>query len=221
MAKVDVAFPVLGKQIPADHGYALYGAVSRVIPLIHVPEEPEGQCVGHTQLWPEVGIQTINAHPCGGCMLEIRPNSKLRFRIPSDRIDTLLPLAGMELEIDGAKFRLGAPKIEPLVPAVRLRSRIVIIKGFVDAAPFLAAVTRQLHALGIAGRPGIPYRKDAPPPGGSKSPFVRRTVRIRDKVVVGYAVEVDELTAEESIRLQEVGVGGRRRFGCGLFVPVN
>lgn len=47
---------------------------------------------------------------------------------------------------------------------------------------------------------------------------IRRTLRIRDKTVVGYALAVTELTADESIRLQEAGVGGRRRFGCGLFV---
>jgi CRISPR/Cas system CSM-associated protein Csm4 (group 5 of RAMP superfamily) len=28
---------------------------------------------------------------------------------------------------------------------------------------------------------------------------------------------VSELTAEESIRLQEHGLGGRRKMGCGVF----
>ena len=40
-----------------------------------------------------------------------------------------------------------------------------------------------------------------------------------DKEIVGFALRVEELTAEESIRLQEKGIGGRRRFGCGIFVP--
>ena len=47
----------------------------------------------------------------------------------------------------------------------------------------------------------------------------RRTLRIKDKEVVGYEVLVETLTAEESICLQEAGLGGRRHMGCGVFVP--
>jgi CRISPR-associated protein Cas6 len=36
--------------------------------------------------------------------------------------------------------------------------------------------------------------------------------------VVGYALRVNGLTEEGSIRLQEEGLGGRRRMGCGIFV---
>jgi len=50
---------------------------------------------------------------------------------------------------------------------------------------------------------------------------VRRTVRIHDREVVGFALRVQDLTAEESLHLQEHGLGGRRLFGCGIFVPDN
>jgi len=39
--------------------------------------------------------------------------------------------------------------------------------------------------------------------------------------VVGYAVVVRGLDPEGSLRLQERGLGGRRRFGCGLMVPAR
>ena len=32
---VDVAFPLNGKSLPLDHGYALYGALARVLPVLH------------------------------------------------------------------------------------------------------------------------------------------------------------------------------------------
>jgi CRISPR-associated protein Cas6 len=57
--------------------------------------------------------------------------------------------------------------------------------------------------------------------GAGKSPLVRRTLEIAGRTVVGYAVEVSGLTAEESIILQENGIGGRRRFGCGIFIPAR
>ncbi len=45
--------------------------------------------------------------------------------------------------------------------------------------------------------------------------------RIKDKHVVAHTLLVSELTAEETIRLQEEGLGGRRKLGCGVFVPYS
>lgn len=49
----------------------------------------------------------------------------------------------------------------------------------------------------------------------------RRLLRIKDRRMVGYAVQVTGLTAEESIKLQEHGLGGRQKMGCGFFVPMQ
>jgi CRISPR-associated protein Cas6 len=48
----------------------------------------------------------------------------------------------------------------------------------------------------------------------------RRTIRIKDKEVVGYEVLIERLSASESLILQGTGLGGRRHMGCGLFSPV-
>jgi CRISPR-associated protein Cas6 len=76
----------------------------------------------------------------------------------------------------------------------------------VASEAFVAAVRRQLDALCISPEAGL-------------SPGKRRTVRIKDKEVVGYELLLDGLTAEESITVQEHGLGGRRHMGCGIFVP--
>jgi len=92
--------------------------------------------------------------------------------------------------------------------------------------PFLEAVQRQLNELEIRGEPFLIPTGDAVEVnrsrnGGTRSEWVRRTLRIRDKEIVGFALRVEGLTAEESILLQEKGIGGRRRFGCGIFVPAR
>ena len=46
----------------------------------------------------------------------------------------------------------------------------------------------------------------------------RRTFRIKDKQVVGFEMRATRLDAHNSIKLQEFGIGGRRRMGCGVFV---
>lgn len=48
-----------------------------------------------------------------------------------------------------------------------------------------------------------------------------RTIRIHGKQVMGFEVLASNLTPEESLRLQYEGIGGRRAFGCGIFVRVG
>jgi CRISPR-associated protein Cas6 len=43
-------------------------------------------------------------------------------------------------------------------------------------------------------------------------------MRIHGKTIVGFTVLVQGLTAGESIQLQEEGLGGRGKMGCGFFV---
>ena len=69
-----------------------------------------------------------------------------------------------------------------------------------------AAALRQLGQLGVSTLAILSLGK-------------RRTLRIKEKEVVGYEVLVEGLTAEESILLQERGLGGRRHMGCGMFLP--
>jgi hypothetical protein len=35
MSYVDLAFKLTGSKVPVDHGYALYSAISRILPEIH------------------------------------------------------------------------------------------------------------------------------------------------------------------------------------------
>lgn len=205
---VDLCFPVRGGPLPADHAYGLFGALSRVVPTLHSNRE--------------VGILPINGLLCGNRQIQLTRWSRLLIRAPRTMIPELLTLAGQVLEVEGTRLTLEAPRVEPLKPRAVLWSRLVTVKGYIDPDSFLAAVQRQLDSLGIRGRPAlVPRRGERPLEGGAggRGPWVRRTVRVRDKLIVGYAVVVTELTAEESLVLQEHGLGGRRRLGCGIFVP--
>lgn len=209
MPVIDIAFRLQGHLLPADHAYHLFSAISKIIPEIH----RDG----------EVGVHPVAGRLVGDRKLALTDSSSLTIRIASERIGQLLPLAGKSLKIGDHEFRVGVPTTYALIPSARLYSRLVVIKGFMEPEPFLEAVQRQLEALGIRGKislvPQLFRRKGDEEEGeGSQSSYLRRTLRIRDKEVVGFALRVEELTAEESIRLQEKGLGGRRHFGCGLFI---
>jgi CRISPR-associated protein Cas6 len=213
LVTVDLSFNLRGSEIPVDHGYALYSAVSRVIPSLH------GDLTA--------GIHPITGSLIGGRLLRLTESSRLVLRLPSERIHDAMPLSGKHLDIDGHPVVVGIPSPRMLRPAPGLRSRMVVIKGFLEADPFLEACRRQLAAIGVEGEASIPVRllpqpleqNDKNRMDEKRTPFIRRTLRIHDKTIVGYALHVSGLSSEHSIRLQEAGLGGRRRFGCGIFVP--
>jgi CRISPR-associated protein Cas6 len=205
---VDLVFPLRGKSIPADHGYPLFSALCRVIPWIHSDDM--------------LGVHAINGRIEAPRRLVLTQRSTLRLRLAADRIPDCISLTGQQLDIDDGDITLGFPSLVPLVPSTSGFSRLVTIRGFTEAEPFLDAVRRQLTVLDIEGmaslvpRPATQPREESS--SGGSSPWVRRTLRVRDKDIVGFALRVDHLTAEESLRLQEHGLGGRRHFGCGLFL---
>src|SRR5262245_12850883 len=192
MTYVELQFPFTGKILPSDHGYGLYGAISRVIPEAHSAD------------W--LAIETIPGAARGDGVTQLDPQAKLKIRIPQDRVPLMLKLAGKRLEVDGHAIRLGAPQIYLLKPATALYARIVTIKGFTEPEPFLDAVCRRLDELGVKCGPVV---------------GPRRVVRVGDHTIVGFGLTIHELSEEGSIILQEHGLGGRRRIGCGIFFPIT
>lgn len=205
---VDLLFPVQGPSLPREHGYALYGAISRIVPSVHAARD--------------VGIFPIRGTAGGNGTLLLTERSTLRLRVPATRLPALLPLAGKRLELDGHAIRLSVPRVAALVPAPVLSSSLVLIKlahaaGKNSVTPelFLAAAARKLGEMQISAEPGLQTIRTGPRAGEPR----RRVIRVKDQTHAGYAMIVQGLTAEESIRLQEQGLGGRRLMGCGLFLP--
>ncbi|GBD23901.1 CRISPR-associated endonuclease Cas6 [bacterium HR29] len=213
-AVVDVHFRLHGLVgpavlIPADHGYALFGALSRLLPWLHGS--------------PLVGVHPIRGQLVGNRALALTPASTLAFRVPVTVLPGLLPLAGQSIDLEGTVLRVGLPHVRALRPSPVLSSRLVTIKGMLEPDAFLEAARRQLAELGVDGQPALLERAGTRAIEGRgaapSSPWIRRTLRVRDKEVVGYALRVAGLSPEASIRLQIAGLGGRRRFGCGIFLP--
>ena len=187
---IELSFRLLGRTIPVDHGYALYAALSRVVPELH-------------------GAQDIGVHPIRGIYggdgrVYLTPFSRLTLRLPDSQFRPYLQLAGKKLDVAGHGLRIGISHVRLLYPSPALYARLVIIKGFMEPEGFLEAAKRQLQEIGATGDLRVGER---------------RTLRVKDKQVVGFEVVVNTLTGGDAVKLQEVGLGGRRRFGCGVFVP--
>jgi CRISPR-associated endonuclease/helicase Cas3 len=143
---IDLAFPLDGRRVPIDHGYALYSALSRVRPQLHA-------CG-----W--LGVHPLAGEPDGEGGLRLRRNADLRVRAPADRIPDLLPLAGATLEVGGEQLSLGIPRAYPLPPAATLDSRLVVIK--LTRPPTKRAegsTSETLDGAGLAERYGRELRR--------------------------------------------------------------
>jgi len=199
MHVLELAFPMMGRTVPHDNGYELYAAISRTLGN-HLPNG--------------IAIASVGGTPLGDRQIQIAQGTRLRIRTPSDEIGQLLPLAGKFLDIGGHAIGLGVPEVRALEPAQRLSSRIVTIKGYTDPESFLLAAQRQLNQLGIEGQASIPVFDEGPRRGELR----RRVIKIKDRIVIGFSLQVDGLSDADSYQLLANGLGGRRHMGCGIFV---
>ncbi len=203
---VEVTFPVLGLSLPSNNGYPLLGAIARVM---------NGE-----YLRPGESLESI-----GGRGIEkgvIRVTEETRLRIRTFRpADICVGLGCKVLDVSNHLIQLGIPEVREFGPAAVLRSRIVTYalqhKLAANATPsvelVLDSARRELQRAGIHGVVTAPTI----PEGPRKGEPIRRVVRICDRSIVGFALQVANLDPASSILLQSIGLGGKRHHGCGIF----
>ena len=136
----------------------------------------------------------------------LEPWSRLTLRAVDSRIGELIQIAGkagiQRWRPDGPR---GRAERFPAAAVPRAAKPISDHQRIHRAGNVKEAVRRQLDALG---------RKR-----GDRSNWQTPDAAIRDKEIVGFEVLLEGLTAEESLTVQKMGLGGRRHMGCGIFAP--
>ncbi|WP_375503896.1 type I-MYXAN CRISPR-associated protein Cas6/Cmx6 [uncultured Nostoc sp.] len=67
--------------------------------------------------------------------------------------------------------------------------------------------------MGIQGKAFITKNADGSPK--------RRSIKIKRFTVVGFGLEIINLSDEDSLTLLRYRIGGKRKMGCGVFVAVK
>lgn len=192
MSAIDLLFPVRGGPVPLDHGYLLFSALSKRIPMLHARRD--------------TGVFTLRGESATREWLHLGRGT-LRLRCSMEAVPLFLPLVGVSLELlVGRKLVLGAPTLRALEPVSSLSARMVTFKHALDEGSFHMAALRFMDELGCQARLRVGRR---------------RVVSIAGKKVVGFALDLEGLSDEHSLLLQEHGLGGRRHMGCGLFLPTR
>ena len=199
---VDVVFPLKGKLLPLDNGYLIYSALSRLCPNIHELND--------------IGIHPIAGNPNRYKQLKLTKQSKLKIRIPLEQIPSIYQfLVEQTFKIGENQFHIGIPEYKALTPVSNLYSRLVIIRRSRKPQDFIEIAQRQLEELGITGKINLLRKQNGQ--------LQCRQLTLRKKEgtfpLIGYGVKVSDLSEADSVKLQQQGIGGKRKMLCGVFVP--
>lgn len=200
MPIIDLSFVLAGTRFPLDHGYCLFSAICRVVNALHGDRR--------------IGVHPIRGRQTAPGVLTLDDRSRLKLRLPSEEIAPYIALAGQALVLEGNRLQVGIPSVEALIPAANLATRLVTFRHALDPARFEQDVRRELDRLEVKGMPHLVPSSRVTFTGQP----LRRVLKINGRRVVGFALRVSGLAPMESIRLQEEGLGGRRRMGCGVFL---
>ncbi len=199
---VDVLFAIDCRQLPVDHAHALSNALQQALPWLADT--------------PGLGIHTIHGagsqngwerpqHDTRSC-LQISRRTKLTLRASKAQAETLLrTLPGLTLDIAGHALTLGQGKTRPLSKDPTLFARHVVTTPGEDEARFLATAAETLASIDIRLRKALCGRSTA--------------LTTPDGAILTRSLMLASLTPDESIRLQQRGLGPHRLMGCGIFIP--
>ena len=150
---------------------------------------------------PSAGILPLRGSVSGGGLL-LPQRAKLVLRLPAAREQQAGLLSGQQLNVEFSVLSVGEARIRPLQPHPTLHAQLVVSTEREDV--FLAGIARQLSEMGIACKwiCGKPH-----------------TIADAGHSISGYSLVLHDLKPDKSLQLQSTGLGGERRFGCGIFVP--
>ena len=198
---VDLAFRINCPMLPLDHAHALSSQLLRELPWLG----EEARAGVHLIHGAASGNGWFRPEDVSNEVLHLSRRTRMRLRVPRHRLDDARSLTGKTLDIDGHPLELGDTEVFLLSSLSTLFARYVIAREEDDEEQFLEEAAEQMRGIGINCRKllgGITHKLSFP-----------------DGDVFTRSLMVADLEPEQSVRLQEVGLGAGRTIGCGLFIP--
>ncbi len=198
---MDYVFSIRCKCLPYEHMYALYTALRQHLPWL----EEEKQAAVHPIYGAESGNGWLRPEGQPGELMFVSRRQKLTLRMPKTRQAEMESLVGKTLDIDGHALTLGKMEARLLSDSPIVFARFVVSDEGLDENAFLEQAAGQLQALGIRVRKMLAGKE--------------RRILTDEGVLHTRSLMLADLQQEESVRLQQHGLGSHRHLGCGLFLP--
>lgn len=197
---VDLSFKVQCKQLPLDHAHDLSRAIQAE--LTWFAEEPRA------------GIHLIHGAESGNgwirpqepdALLSLSRRTRFMLRLPKHRVDEARQLAGRRIMVGEHELILSQPHEKLLSSQTTIFARYIVTDHLTDEEAFLEQADQLLKKQGIRARKMMSGRA--------------HVLRIPGDNLATRSLMIGSLEKEESIQLQQQGLGAGRKLGCGLFLP--
>lgn len=195
----DVVFKLTGSQLAVDHAQALAHAVCAKLPV-------------HTH--SQIGIHQVRVAESGNGWerpktaedkLYLSRRTKLVLRVHQDVYDDVLQLCESEFQVGEQLLKVGASAVRKLSALTTLFSYGIACQESQLESEFLDDMALALRQMKISVKKMICG--------------MAHIIQTDSGSIFTRALMVADLTPEESVLLQQQGIGSGRLIGCGLFVP--
>lgn len=196
---VDLVFKLNGKRLDIDHAFALSEALQQ-----HLDAD----------ICARIGVHGISLPGSGNgwnrpdqidAELPLSRRARLVIRVQRGDSDLVTRISNQRLQMANQAIDVGVSSIRKLSSLGTVYARAICCDRTQSEDDFLQDVADKLETMGIqvskmiCGRSGV--------------------IRTAGEDIFTRALMVADLKPEESVRLQQQGVGDGRLLGCGLFVP--
>jgi CRISPR-associated protein Cas6 len=195
----DLVFKLRGKSLDIDHAHALSEALQQ-----HLSADTCSR----------IGVHGIHLADSGNgwnrpaqidAELPLSRRARLVIRVQRNDSDKVTQISNETLQLGKQSVDIGASSIRKLSNLGTMYARAISCDREQSEDDFLQDVADQLGDMGINVSKMMCGRSGA--------------IRTADGIIFTRALLVADLKPEESVSLQQQGVGERRLLGCGLFVP--
>lgn len=197
---VDVVFGISCRTLPVDHAYSLSSAVKNELDWLETE--------------PGVGVHAIHVAASGNGwyrpddssqLLYPSKRTKLTMRVPKQRVDDARNLIGKTLSVDGNDLTINNMSEKKLSDIATIFSRYIVVESASDETEFMNEIIGALNALGVRPKKMLCGKETQ--------------VAFEDSVLLTRSLMIADLTSDDSILLQQKGLGSHRWMGCGIFLP--
>jgi len=196
---IDASIKLSCKEIPIDHAYELSQALVAILPWLASDER--------------IAIHQIYIPASGNgwerpeqTKMPLSRRSRLKIRLPSEYLTQLGQIQGQQIQISGENMTFGAISSSPLSISSTLVSRYVYMQdASEDEEDFLNKAYTLLTERGL----------------GISKMLCGKSVYLKyqDKTILTRSLMLAEMNPEDSLKVQESGIGENNLLGCGIFIP--
>jgi CRISPR-associated protein Cas6 len=200
---IDLVFSIKCKTLPLNHAWALSQEILEHLPWIkddphagihqiHVAESNNG--------WMRPDDDELDA------LLYPSRRTKMTLRIPISKQEEAEKLCGETLNIDGHQLQIGSTKKKVFTNASVIFSRYILSENNESENDFLSRIADELK-----NKADFKVKKML----CGKSHMIRTpNGNLSTKHLM-----IADLDSDTSIKIQQIGVGGAKTMGCGIFLP--